>query len=183
MKIRMMMIAILAMGVGAVTAASPDDDTAGMAFKQMAEVLRHPRCMNCHTVTQFPRQGDDRHRHQQLVLRGPADQGVAAMRCSNCHQAANSPDGRVPGAPHWQLAPLSMGWEHLGSDRELCEALKDTRKNGNRQPQALVAHMTADPLVQWAWAPGMRVPPPISQQEFHRLAIAWLQAGAACPRD
>jgi hypothetical protein len=35
----------------------------------MAEVPRHPRCMNCHTVTEFPRQGNDRHRHQQMVAR------------------------------------------------------------------------------------------------------------------
>jgi hypothetical protein len=134
-------------------------------------------------VTEFPRQGDDRHRHQQLVLRGPANQGAAAMRCANCHQASNSADGRVPGAPHWQLAPLGMGWENLGSDRALCEALKDTGKNGNRQPPELVAHMTGDALVQWAWAPGARVPPPVDQQAFHRLARQWLQTGAACPRD
>ncbi len=26
-------------------------------FRQMAAVLQHPRCMNCHTRTEFPRQG------------------------------------------------------------------------------------------------------------------------------
>lgn len=161
----------------------PDVERSAMTFRQMAEVLRHPRCMNCHTVTQFPRQGDDRHRHQQLVMRGPANQGAAAMRCANCHQATNSVDGRVPGAPNWHLAPLSMGWENLKGDKELCNALKDTEKNGGRDAHALVEHLTADPLVQWAWAPGDRSPPPISQQDFHVLARLWLGTGAACPRD
>jgi hypothetical protein len=40
-------------------------------------------------------------------------------------------DGRVPGAPHWQLAPRSMGWEDL-SDADLCRVLKDSRKNKGR---------------------------------------------------
>lgn len=151
------------------------------AFKGVADVLRHPRCMNCHTVTEFPRQGDDRHRHHQMVMRGPNNSGAPAMQCSNCHQASNSKDGRVPGAPHWQLAPLSMGWEHLKSDKALCEALVDRGKNGDRDIAKLVEHMTSDALVQWAWAPGERKPPPIGQQEFHMLVKQWAQLGAACP--
>src|SRR5437879_2388308 len=52
------------------------------AFARMTEVLRHPRCLNCHPSGEFPRQGDDQHRHQMLVMRGPDDRGGPAMRCS-----------------------------------------------------------------------------------------------------
>lgn len=153
------------------------------SFKRMAEVLRHPRCMNCHTVTEFPRQGDSRRRHQQMVMRGEANKGAPTMQCSNCHQAANSQDGRVPGAPHWQLAPLSMAWEHLKTDKALCQAFVDKKKNGNRDTEKLVEHMTTDALVQWAWTPGERKPPTISQQDFHLLVKLWARTGAACPRN
>ena len=47
-----------------------DPEASAQAFRRVAEVLRHPRCMNCHTVTDFPRQGDGRRRHDQLVMRG-----------------------------------------------------------------------------------------------------------------
>jgi hypothetical protein len=153
------------------------------SFKRMAEVLRDPRCMNCHTVTQFPRQGDDRHRHQQMVMRGVANMGAPTMQCSNCHQTKNSPDGRVPGAPGWHLAPLSMAWEDLKTDKALCQAVLDRKKNGDRDIEKLVEHMTADALVQWAWTPGERKPPGINQQDFHELVKLWAHTGAACPRN
>ena len=37
-------------------------------FQPLFEVLTHPRCLNCHTKTDFPRQGDERRRHAQLVV-------------------------------------------------------------------------------------------------------------------
>ena len=152
------------------------------AYQKVAEVLRHPRCMNCHTVTEFPRQGDDRHRHHQMVVRGPANSGAPAMQCASCHQAKNSQDGKVPGAPHWQLAPLSMAWEHLKTDGDLCRALLNPKTNGKRDVPKLVTHMTEDALVQWAWAPGERKPPPITQEEFHQFVKIWADNGAACPK-
>lgn len=164
------------------SAASNQADASRQAFAGIAKVLRDPRCMNCHTITEFPRQADDRHRHHQLVMRGPQDKGIAPMLCASCHQAKNSPDGKVPGAPHWQLAPLSMGWEHLKTDKALCEALVDRSKNGDRDTDKLVAHMLSDPLVQWAWEPGARRPPATSQKEFHDLVRRWASKGAACPK-
>jgi hypothetical protein len=41
------------------------------AFREVATVLHSARCMNCHTVGDRPRQGDDRHIHAQNVMRGP----------------------------------------------------------------------------------------------------------------
>ena len=172
------------LGVTAAIAAAaqmpPPREASLQAFERIAEVLRHPRCLNCHPNGDFPRQADDRHRHRMLVARGPDDRGTLALKCSTCHQTENTADGRVPGAPHWQLAPRSMGWEDL-SDADLCRVLKDSRKNKGRSVQALVEHMTTDALVQWAWSPGARTPPSIGQREFHELVRRWAQTGAACP--
>jgi hypothetical protein len=163
------------------TAQTPAQREASLeAFGRITEVLRHPRCLNCHPSGDSPRQADDRHRHRMLVARGPDDRGTPALKCSTCHQTQNTADGRVPGAPHWQLAPRSMGWEDL-SDADLCRVLKDSRKNKGRSVQALVEHMTTDALVQWAWSPGARTPPSIGQREFHELVRRWAQTGAACP--
>jgi hypothetical protein len=115
-----------------------------------------------------------------LVMRGTDDRGTAAMRCTTCHQSVNTADGRVPGAPHWHLAPRPMGWEGL-SDGELCRSIKDPARNGGRSVPALVQHMTADALVQWAWNPGARTAPPVSQFDFHEAVKRWAVTGAACP--
>jgi hypothetical protein len=180
-------LTLLSAGLLAVTAAmtataqTPAQREASLeAFGRITEVLRHPRCLNCHPSGDSPRQADDRHRHRMLVARGPDDRGTPALKCSTCHQTQNTADGRVPGAPHWQLAPRSMGWEDL-SDADLCRVLKDSRKNKGRSVQALVEHMTTDALVQWAWSPGARTPPSIGQREFHELVRRWAQTGAACP--
>ena len=122
---------------------------------RIAEVLRHPRCLNCHPSGDFPRQADDRHRHRMLVMRGPDDRGNADPAVLDLPPDGQHPDGLVPGAPHWRLAPRSMGWEGL-SDAELCRALKDPAQNKGRTVPALVEHMTGDALVQWAWQPGAR---------------------------
>ncbi len=165
-------------------AASAADDPAAsrQAFGEVAKVLQSPRCLNCHTVTSFPRQGDDRHPHAQLIQRGADNMGAPTLMCFACHQAANSADGLVPGAPNWHLAPLSMGWEGLSAG-QMCRKLVDKQANGNRDTAALVAHMTADPLVQWAWHPGgNRTLPPLSQADFHDAVRRWAGNGAYCPK-
>jgi hypothetical protein len=150
------------------------------AFRQVASVLRHPRCMNCHTATEFPRQGNERRRHDMLVLRGADDHGAPAMRCSSCHQNINQSNG-VPGAPNWGLAPLAMAWEGL-NDHQLAEQLKDPARNGRRSLEQLHEHMTHDELVGWAWQPGgTRDPVPIPRAEFARLVREWIDTGASSP--
>ncbi len=147
------------------------------AFSEVAKVLRHPRCIACHTVTDFPRQGDDLRPHDMNVRRGADDHGVTAMRCASCHTDANQDSG-VPGAPHWALAPLAMGWEGL-DDRQLAEALKDRTKNGDRSLEDTFRHFAEDPLVGWAWQPGGdRQPPPISREELVRHLREWIDTGA-----
>jgi hypothetical protein len=159
-----------------------DASLAPLGFGEIAKVLRHPRCLNCHTATNFPRQGDDRHPHANLVRRGPEDKGVPGLRCATCHQGENNSASGVPGRPNWHLAPLSMAWEGLG-DADLCHALKDPRRNGGRDLAALVAHMGSDPLVAHGWDPGPgRTAIPMPRDELVNLMNAWIRAHAPCPR-
>src|SRR5438105_735679 len=59
------------------------------AWEQVYAVLISPRCINCHTATNYPQQGDDRHRHFANVIRGPAGKGVPGLNCVSCHQSVN----------------------------------------------------------------------------------------------
>lgn len=150
-------------------------------FAPIHAVLTHPRCLNCHTRTDFPRQTDHRLRHAQNVLRGPKNRGVPALPCASCHHESNQ--GRVPGAAHWQLAPLSMAWEGL-SPRVLCESIQDPARNGQRRTATqVIDHMRIDPLVLWAWQPGAeRSTPPLPHREFVGALQRWAAAGMPCPR-
>jgi hypothetical protein len=149
-------------------------------FEPIATVLTHPRCMNCHTVTGFPRQGDLRLRHAQHVMRGADGKGSPAMRCTTCHQTSNQ--GRVPGVKDWHLAPLSMGWEGLSSGG-LCAAIKDPARNGGRKTgEQVIEHMKTDPLVLWAWQPGAdRSTPPLSHAGLLAALSHWAEQGMPCP--
>jgi len=153
---------------------------AATLFDPVASVLTHPRCMNCHTVTEFPRQGDERRRHEQFVVRGADGHGAPTLQCAACHQDTNIDHAGVPGAPHWALAPLSMGWEGLGNT-QLCETLKDRSRNGDRSIEALLEHMRSDALVLWGWNPGAgRTLPPLTHPQFMQALEAWAAAGAPC---
>jgi hypothetical protein len=151
------------------------------AYDRVATVLQSPRCLNCHPRGDRPTQADDRHVHGTNVQRGPDSTGVAAMRCSTCHQTRNNDFAGVPGAPHWHLAPRSMGWTGL-SKGEQCRTLLDRNNNGGRGVPELVAHMTGDALVLWAWSPGHgRTPPPLSLAEMKTALEQWAAGGAPCP--
>lgn len=164
---------------------APDEQLSAKAFKAMLVVLRHPRCMNCHSAGDFPRQGDDGHPHTMLVRRGPGGHGVTSQKCQTCHQDHNLPGNDMPpGAPNWHLPPpaMPMVWQGL-SDAQLCQSLKDPLKNRNRTVARIVTHMTEDKLVLWAWAPGDgRAPVPMGQAEFAANVHAWADNGAACPK-
>jgi hypothetical protein len=152
-----------------------------LAFTRIAEVLKSPRCINCHPAGNSPHQGDEARVHDFGVTRGSADRGAPGMHCDTCHQESNQDSSGVPGTRHWQLAPLSMAWEGL-SDADLCRAVLDRSRNGGRSVDDLVHHMTEDALVQWAWEPGgQRRPPPVARDEFLELVRAWAASGAECP--
>src|SRR6202035_5299893 len=67
------------------TTATPTRDAGLAAWQQIYSVLTHPRCINCHTATNYPQQGDDRHRHLFNIIRGPGGKGVAGLNCVTCH--------------------------------------------------------------------------------------------------
>lgn len=150
-------------------------------FAEASRVLTHPRCVNCHPPDETPRQGDDHALHDPPVLRGAEDRGIAALGCDTCHQDRNAELARVPGAPSWHLAPVTMAW--LGkSPAAICTQIKDPARNGHRTLAMLQDHMAHDALVGWAWQPGAhRAPAPGSQAELGALVQAWIDTGAECP--
>ena len=184
-----------------------------MAWQHVYSVLTSPRCINCHTATDYPQQGDDRHRHFANVVRGTDGTGVAAPQCASCHQEANvrGADGKgaaalqcvschqeanadttgVPGARGWHLAPLAMKWQddndRILSSADVCRALKDRAKNGDRDGKGLLEHHAEEPLVLWAFQPGRgidgkpRTLPPLTHDQFVEATRNWVDAGMPCP--
>lgn len=161
------------------------------AWQQLYSVLSHPRCINCHTATDHPDQGDDRHAHNFHVVRGATGFGVAGLNCATCHQGANADSTGVAGARGWHLAPLSMAWQDT-SDKifdsaALCRAVTDRARNQNMDAAALLKHHEDEPLVRWSFQPGrrtdgsMRTPPPLTFEQFVAASRTWAAAGAPCP--
>jgi hypothetical protein len=150
-------------------------------FNEAGKVIQHPRCVNCHPAGDRPAQGGDSHPHQPTVLRGEDGMGAIGMRCNTCHGPANFDPGKVPGHPRWHVAPIEMAWmgKSLG---EICEQIKDPKRNGGKSMDEIVHHMAEDSLVGWGWSPGAgREPAPGTQKEFGELIRAWADAGATCP--
>jgi hypothetical protein len=161
------------------------------AWQQVYSVLTSPRCINCHTATDHPQQGDDRHRHVANVVRGPEGKGVPALQCVTCHHETNADSTGVPGAHGWHLAPLSMRWqdtsEKILSSAEVCRAITDRSKNHGLDGPGLVKHHEEEPLVVWAFQPGQRIDgtprtlPPLTHEQFVAATRRWVDAGAPCP--
>jgi hypothetical protein len=162
-----------------------DGGISAAAFEFILPVLRHPRCMNCHSNGNFPRQGDDRHPHSMHIRRGADGRGANTVKCSTCHQDHNLAGAHMPpGAPGWHLPPPGepMIWEGL-TDRQLCELILDPKQNGNRSPAQIVEHMQT-PLVLWGWNPGEgRAPVPMPSKQFLMHVELWISKGAACPQQ
>jgi hypothetical protein len=165
------------------SAARPNAD--GALFVDFVSVLRHPRCMNCHSLGDVPRQGDDGHPHTMNVRRGPEGHGMTAEKCNTCHQDHNLAGPHMPpGAPNWGLPPPTtpMIWQGL-TDAQICRSIKDPKQNKNRNIDQLVEHLTSDKLVMWGWDPGEgRLPVQMSHDEFSAKVKQWADSGAACPK-
>jgi len=161
----------------------PDDPGAIAAFNAIVPVLHNSRCINCHSVGDFPRVGDDRRPHFMNVKRGRTGHGVNGVLCSTCHQDHNLAGIHMPpGAPGWGLPPQRepLIWEGL-SPHELCELFKDPARNGHRNLTQIINHMQT-PLISWGWAPGEgRAPIPMPRDEFLGHVKDWVAKGGACP--
>jgi len=155
-------------------------------FEEMAKVITHPRCMNCHPVGNLPSQGDEMRPHNPPVVRwGEGGFGPPGLHCTSCHGAENvefaGDEGSIPGHEPWHLPPVSMGWVGL-SVGEICAQIKDPERNGDRTLADIEEHNATDGLVGWAWNPGKgRTPAPGSQEVFGQLTTSWIETGAACP--
>ena len=176
----------LTLGTFAAVHAQTEDESqiSAKAFLKAAEVLTHPRCVNCHPQGDRPLQGDDSHIHFMHIERGPEGMGKNGLLCSACHQDTNLPGEHMPpGAPGWQLPPanMPMAFEKV-TPRILCQHLKDPGKNGQRTPNEVIEHVETAPLVAWGWDPGEgRTPVAMSHEDFVQYMREWFENGAACP--
>src|SRR6266849_302960 len=163
------------------------------AWEKVYSVLTSPRCINCHTATNYPQQGDDRHRHFANVIRGPDGKGVPGLNCVTCHQGSNADSTGVPGGHNWHLARLSMKWQDLNdkilSSAEVCRSLTNRSKNHNLDGPGLLKHHQVEPLVHWAFQPGRsragaaRSLPPLTHDEFVAATRTWVEGGMPCPQN
>ena len=173
-------------GYGHIPTENLDTASSRKAFKTMMDVLTHERCINCHPNDNIPKQGEDSHAHRFGITGGDNNHGYQATKCSTCHQSENNEYSGVPGAPHWGLAPASMGWQGL-SRKEIAENMLNPELNGGKNHDELVKHMTEDELVLWAWAPGVdadgkpREAPPVSESDFKAAVKEWFAEGAVIP--
>ena len=105
------------------------------------------------------------------------------LLCVSCHTPHNSaPTNGPPGATPWLLAPVEMQW-YGNASAEICEQVKDVRRNGNRTLEELAHHVESDPLVNWEWSPGLsRDPAPYTSADTSGFVRAWGELVAPCPK-
>lgn len=164
---------------------TPEERAQGLAaFATVEAVFQHPRCANCHVPGDAPGAGWV---HAMGVVRGPDGHGAPGLPCSTCHAESNPPESYganlPPGAPHWGLPPPDQKMAWFGLDaKELCAMIQDEDRNGGRDLDDLVEHVTEDKLVLWGWDPGVgRAPVHVPHEEFVARFTQWTDAGAPCP--
>lgn len=181
--------AILLGATVAVNAEEPQPTTVSAAdgakaFVEVAKVLQHPRCMNCHPVGDAPLQSDKSRPHLMNISRASESAG---LECATCHQEQNSEAlgiaGGPPGAPNWGLPPKETPMVFEGhSPASLCAQLKDPTTNGGKTMSELLHHVSEDALVKWGWNPGgTRTKPPLTHAQFVTQFTRWVASGGACP--
>lgn len=178
-------------GLKAVSAFADIQDPAARSralFAEAAKVITNPRCMNCHPASDHPLQGNDQHEHMPPTWRGESGTGVAGAPCTTCHTEKNvtlfatgATYRSIPGHARWGIAPIEMAWQGK-SIHQICEQIKDPKRNGGRDLALLQDHIAHDDLVGWAWNPGAgREPAPGTQEQAGQLIQAWIDTGAHCP--
>ncbi|HGM6908892.1 TPA: hypothetical protein ACKQDN_001837 [Serratia marcescens] len=188
MLIAILFIAFVAFAGYSAMPKAPTDKKQGIeAFSIVEQVFQHPRCSNCHIPGDAPLQFDTQTPHMMNVVRGPKGTGSPALPCSACHQEQNAPDSygpnAPPGAPNWHLPPPDQKMAWIGvSATQLCDIIKDRKRNGNRDLPMMLEHVSTDKLVLWGWQPGgNRQAVPVPHDVFITAFKTWMDAGAPCP--
>jgi len=96
-------------GLNGAIADNQDAEGAKKAFAQAAEVLFHPRCLNCHPSGDAPLIRDDSQTHMFNVKRGPEGKGIGAMNCTLATGTQISPGG-LPGLPTGTCRRKTFPW-------------------------------------------------------------------------
>ena len=160
------------------------------SWSRVYEVASHPRCANCHVGNSpYPMWSGPSftktQRHGMNINAGASRMGVEYIMCSTCHTGSNSEaDHGAPGVKDaWRLAPVEADWFGKSSV-EICQQLRDPKRNGNRTYQEIASHLGHDVILHWAWNPGgEREPAPYSLQEHMDDIMLWGVAGMPCPDD
>ncbi|MGI9400458.1 MAG: hypothetical protein ACR2O0_04315 [Rhizobiaceae bacterium] len=162
------------------------------AWSRVYEVASHPRCANCHTgesgipMWSGPSYGKTRP-HGMNISAGESRIGAEFVACGTCHIKSDRGNTVAHAAPmvnmEWQLAPAEADWFGKSSN-EICQQLRDPKRNGDRTWQELAEHLDHDLILHWAWAPGGgREPAPYSLIEHINDVMAWGAAGMPCPEE
>jgi hypothetical protein len=155
-------------------------------FNEIAKVVTHPRCMNCHPAGNHPLQGNDQHEHMPPVPRGEAGLGVAGRRVLGLSHRAEFHAGRRrldlqehsgPCALGPRAARNGVGGKSVGA---ICQQLKDPARNGGRTLALLHEHFAKDDLVAWGWEPGEGREPAPGNQKAARAS--WCRRGSTPAR-
>jgi hypothetical protein len=168
-----------------------NDPKTGLAEWTLIEsVLTHPRCLNCHTMTGYPRQGDAREPHAPEVVGGSDGHGGEA-KCQTCHSNDNQAATGLPGASDWHMPPPALAWEgepgKPAPGSAICATLTRDGKDGSPDFERLIEYVQLAPVVLWAWEPGKRgdgterQTPPLRHAAFVDALKRWISAGAPCP--
>lgn len=153
------------------------------AFAVVAQVMLSPRCRNCHSVDDRPRQRDEGIVHRMSISRRSPEVG---LQCTACHRESNAKQaGAPPGAFDWRMPPRETPMVFMGkTPKQICEQLNDPEQTNGRELHDLVDHVLEDTLVKWSWQPGPgRTPPPVSYETFVEKLRIWVEASGPCPAE
>jgi hypothetical protein len=158
------------------------------AWRKIHDVFAHPRCANCHVgpdhipIWSGESYGPKARPHGMNISGGASRKGAELVPCAACHTHYNVPlPHGAPGAHNWQLPPVEMQWWGKTS-AQICEQIKDPRRNGGRTIAKIAEHVEHDKLVHWGWEPGPgREVPPHAIADVVAYLKQWDTAGAPCP--
>lgn len=164
------------------------------AWKRIEAVVTHPRCANCHVgpdnIPMWTVVGETQTRpHGMNIHADDSRIGAGTVACSTCHMTSTAANDIAHAPPHvgidWQLAPVEFLWFGVGGT-EICQQLRDPKRNGGRDAAGLVEHLRHDAelngFIPWGWNPGGgRETPPGTFEDHVKDMAQWGAAGQPCP--